>query len=184
MKKQAIILMLLLASLVLWRCGSKADYDVPGQESLFRDFMVKNNFTYNASLAERYGLYRNLYDHDSLSRIFADNGDTVSIRYSGYLFNSSARYGLGNIFTSNIESDWPVMPNTMMPMLPVWFIPGTGQTLRGIELGVTGCAPGDSLRLYLTSDLAYGNRSVGLLPPGTPVVFKICIDDIRKCTDR
>ena len=160
------------------------DYDIPKQDSTFRLFLENNQIEYVSSLAERYRLYKSVWPYHESGGTVAQFGDIIYISYSGYLFaQTPSTFGQGSIFTTNIAADtvgtgWK--SNELLPLTPAFFILGSGSTLRGIDLGLEGSAKGDTVRLYLNADLAYGDKSVGLISPGTPVVFKIYIEDIRK----
>ena len=179
-----IAVVFFFTSAVLWRCGSDAEYDVPAQDTTFRDFLRDIQSSYEPTLATQYGLYK-VTNYESFDEITAERGDTVSIDYSGFTFNKSRQttFGMEYIFTTNIPRDtfgtgW--VENELFPLKPFTFILGTGQTLRGIDLGLENSAQGDSVRLYLTSDLAYGGNTIGLIKPGTPVVFKVILNEVRK----
>ena len=179
-----IAVVFFFASAALWRCGSDAEYDVPKQDTTFRDFLQDIQSSYESSLAAQYGLYK-VTNYRSFSDTTAERGDTLSIDYSGFTFNKSSQktFGMQYIFTTNNPRDtfgtgW--VENELFPLKPFTFVLGTGQTLRGIDLGLENSQQSDSVRLYLTSDLAYGGNTVGLIEPGTPVVFKVFIKEVRK----
>ena len=179
-----IAIVFIFVSVSLWRCGTETDYDVPGQDSIFRTFLRDIEAEYVPALAAQYGIYK-VDHHKSGSGITTQRGDTVSISYSGFTFDRANRrgFGLGSIFTTNIETDalsagW--QPNELLPVTPVSYVSGNGEILRGLDLGIENSAAGDSLRLYLTSDFAYGGNSIGYLAPGTPVVFKVYVNEIKK----
>lgn len=184
MKKELLILLLFLSPLAVLRCGTEADYDILKQDTTFRDFLRKYDIPYDASLAGREGLYKAVWPAESPGDTVC-RGDTVFISYSGFLFAQDVKtLGQGAIFTTNIKADldpdWDPGNLLLMPTAPLSFVVGEGQTLRGIDRGIEECAEGDTVRLYLTSDWAYGDKAVGYLAPGTPVVFRIYVDEVKK----
>ena len=185
MNKQALLIVLLFFSLSFWRCGSESDYDVPAQDSIFRKFLENNQIEYAGGLARIHGLYKVTYPYQGSRTITAKQGDTVFMSYSGYTFaQTPSTFGQGSIFTTNIKADaeaagWSIS-SPVIDLTPASFVQGSGQVIRGIDLGVEGSAEGDTLRLYLNADLAYGDKVIGFIPAGTPVVFKIYIEEVKK----
>ena len=51
---------------------------------------------------------------------------------------------------------------------------GTGQVIKGWDQGVAGMKVGESRRLIIPADLAYGDSGAGGdIPPGATLVFDI-----------
>ncbi|HEX4799296.1 MAG TPA: FKBP-type peptidyl-prolyl cis-trans isomerase [Candidatus Paceibacterota bacterium] len=90
------------------------------------------------------------------------NGDTVTVHYVGTLqdgtkFDSS--YDRGQTFTFTI---------------------GKGIVIKGWEEGLIGMKVGGRRILVIPSDMAYGNRQVGNIPPNTPLIFAVELLEIKK----
>ena len=78
-------------------------------------------------------------------------GDTVTVRYVGMFLD-------GRQFDSG----------TLPP-----FRLGTGAVIAGFDQGVTGMRVGGRRRVTVPSELAYGARGQGPIPPNTPLRFEI-----------
>lgn len=72
-------------------------------------------------------------------------GDSVMIHYTGYLDN-------GTIFDSSYQRDEPFT-----------FVVGGGSVIRGFDDSVRGLYPGQSRRIRIEADRAYGKRSDDLV---------------------
>ncbi len=91
---------------------------------------------------------------------FPQNGDTIEVKYTGALLG-------GKIFDN---SDWKEEPFK--------FVLGENMVLPGWEEGMPYLNEGSQARFFITSDLAFGNRYVGEVPPYSTLVFDIEVIDI------
>ena len=104
-------------------------------------------------------------------------GDEVHFYYTGYIFSTSGLQD-ANIFTSNI---FPLgQEKAYLRPEPAVLRVGAGEMISGIDRGLQGDMKDNYFQLFLTSDLAYGDKGVGLVDGGTPVVFQIDIVDVIK----
>ena len=93
----------------------------------------------------------------------AINGSTVTMNYTGWLYDAAATDHKGKQFDSSRNSGRPFR-------FPV----GTGQVIKGWDQGVVGMKVGESRRLIIPADLAYGDSGAGgVIPPGATLVFDI-----------
>jgi peptidylprolyl isomerase len=88
-------------------------------------------------------------------------GDTLVVQYigttqDGKKFDSSYDRGEAFIFTI-----------------------GKGTVIKGWEEGLIGMKVGGHRVLVIPSDMAYGNRQVGVIAPNTPLVFAVELIEIR-----
>ncbi len=90
-------------------------------------------------------------------------GKIAVVQYTGWLYEASATDKKGKQFDSSRNSGQPFR-------FPV----GTGQVIKGWDQGVLGMKVGESRRLVIPPDLAYGDSGAGgVIPPGATLVFDI-----------
>lgn len=92
----------------------------------------------------------------------AKAGDTVVMNYLGTLedgtkFDSS--YDRGQPFTTQI---------------------GVGQVIQGWDEGVPGMKIGGKRKLIIPSQMAYGDRAIGNIPPNSTLIFEVELLDIKQ----
>ena len=93
----------------------------------------------------------------------AKNGDNVSVHYVGTLED-------GTKFDSSIDRETPFD-----------FILGSGQVIKGWDLGVLGMKIGEKIKLTIPSDLAYGDDGIpNVIPPKSTLIFEVELLDINK----
>ncbi|POS87208.1 hypothetical protein EPUL_001678, partial [Erysiphe pulchra] len=86
-------------------------------------------------------------------------GDKVSMRYIGKLVN-------GSVFDSNKKGT------------PFSFKLGTGEVIRGWDIGVTGMSPGGERRLTIPPNKGYGNKAMPGIPANSTLIFDIKMMDV------
>ena len=91
----------------------------------------------------------------------AKSGDNVSMAYVGVLAAD------GKIFDSNVD------PKTQQ-VTPFDFKLGSGQVIKGWDIGVAGMKVGEQRKLEIPPELAYGERGAGAsIPPNSTLIFMV-----------
>jgi FKBP-type peptidyl-prolyl cis-trans isomerase FkpA len=91
-------------------------------------------------------------------------GQTAVVQYTGWLYDAAAKDNKGKQFDSSRVSGGRAFK------FPV----GTGSVIKGWDQGVVGMTVGESRRLVIPPDLAYGDRGAGgVIPPGATLVFDV-----------
>jgi FKBP-type peptidyl-prolyl cis-trans isomerase len=85
----------------------------------------------------------------------ASAGMKLKVQYSGWLED-------GTRFDSSVERGKPFE-----------FTLGAGRVIKGWEEGLAGIKPGERRQLVIPASLAYGNRKMGDIPPGSTLIFNV-----------
>lgn len=87
----------------------------------------------------------------------AVRGQTITVNYVGTLAD-------GKKFDSSYDRGQPFQFNL-----------GSGQVIRGWELGVAGMKVGGKRKLIIPPSLGYGDRNIGngLIPPNSTLIFEV-----------
>ena len=88
-------------------------------------------------------------------------GSTVTVNYTGWLYDATKTDSKGLQFDSSIGRT------------PFQFTLGVGQVIRGWDLGVPGMKVGGRRNLVIPPSLAYGGTRSGPIPPNSTLVFDI-----------
>jgi len=90
-------------------------------------------------------------------------GKIAVVQYTGWLYEASAKENKGKQFDSSRAGGAPFR-----------FPLGAGQVIKGWDQGVAGMKVGESRRLIIPADLAYGDSGAGgVIPPGATLVFDV-----------
>jgi FKBP-type peptidyl-prolyl cis-trans isomerase len=95
--------------------------------------------------------------------VTANSGATVTVDYTGWLYDASKSDQKGLQFDSSIGKT------------PFSFTLGAGEVIKGWELGVPGMLVGGARRLVVPPSLAYGDTRNGIIPPDATLVFDITL---------
>ena len=96
-------------------------------------------------------------------------GQIAVVQYTGWLYDAAATGNKGKQFDSSRSGGQPFR-------FPV----GAGQVIKGWDQGVAGMKVGESRRLVIPADLAYGDSGAGgVIPPGATLVFDIDLNAIE-----
>ncbi len=91
-------------------------------------------------------------------------GDTLILSYSGYILVSATQY---DVFDEKTSED------------PGIYVYKTDNAIEGWEEGIGYMTEGDSAKLIIPYQLAYGKSRVGMIPPYSTLVFDVSIIEIR-----
>ena len=92
----------------------------------------------------------------------AQVGQVAAVHYTGWLFDEEAENNRGAKFDSSHDRN----QHFSFPL-------GGGRVIKGWDLGVQGMAIGEVRELTIAPDLAYGDRDIGVIPPGSTLVFEV-----------
>jgi len=99
----------------------------------------------------------------------ATDGKTVSVHYTGWLYDEAAPDHKGNKFDSSRDRGEPF-----------GFRLGAGQVIKGWDQGVAGMKDGGQRTLIIPPDLGYGSRGAGgVIPPNATLVFDVELLEVR-----
>ena len=88
--------------------------------------------------------------------VATQNGDTISVRYTGKLLN-------GTVFDSNADGIKPEFS----------FQIGAGRVIKGWDTGLLGVNVGDVVILSIPAYQAYGANATGSIPANSPLNFQV-----------
>jgi FKBP-type peptidyl-prolyl cis-trans isomerase FkpA len=88
-------------------------------------------------------------------------GKTVSVNYTGWLYNSSAANLKGAQFDSSAGK------------APLQFTVGAGTVIAGFDQGVTGMKVGGKRTILIPTSLGYGALGTNGIPPNSGLVFEV-----------
>jgi len=92
----------------------------------------------------------------------AVKGATLKVRYTGWLPD-------GTKFDSSEDKGQPFELKL-----------GSGQVIQGWEEALSGIKAGEKRQIQIPPSLAYGNRQVGNIPPGSTLIFNIEVESVSE----
>lgn len=99
----------------------------------------------------------------------AQAGQTVSVHYTGWLFDAEAEENKGEKFDSSRDRNQPFN-----------FPLGAGRVIKGWDQGVQGMKIGEQRKLVIPPHMGYGARGAGaVIPPNATLVFDVELLEIK-----
>ena len=93
----------------------------------------------------------------------AEDGNFVSVHYTGWLYDPESSGGRGAKFDSSVDRGTPFQ-----------FPLGEGRVIAGWDEGVAGMIIGEKRELVIPPDLGYGSRGAGdVIPPDATLLFEV-----------
>jgi FKBP-type peptidyl-prolyl cis-trans isomerase FkpA len=97
----------------------------------------------------------------------AVTGRTLTVNYTGWLYNSSRPDNKGAVFDTSVGTD------------PFSFQLGAGGVIQGWDQGLPGMRVGGIRRLVIPPSLAYGNVRNGVIPPNATLLFEVELIEVE-----
>ena len=97
----------------------------------------------------------------------ANAGSTVTVKYTGWLYAPQSAKGRGPQF------------DTSVGRAPFTFPLGMGAVIKGWDEGVAGMKVGGKRTLIIPSELGYGARGAGPIPPNANLMFDVELVDVK-----
>ncbi len=99
----------------------------------------------------------------------AKSGSTVSVDYTGWIYDPSAADKKGKKFDSSLDRGNPFS-----------FVLGRGAVIRGWDEGVKGMKEDGRRTLIIPPEMAYGKRGAGgVIPPDATLLFDVELISVK-----
>jgi peptidylprolyl isomerase len=98
----------------------------------------------------------------------AATGNTVGVRYTGWIYDGSKTNFKGTQFDTNVSATDPLS-----------FVVGSTSVITGFSTGVTGMLVGGSRTVIIPPDQAYGSVVNGSIPANSTLVFDITLVSVK-----
>jgi FKBP-type peptidyl-prolyl cis-trans isomerase FkpA len=91
----------------------------------------------------------------------ATNGRTLTVNYTGWLYDQNAAGNKGTQFDTSTGRG------------PFSFVLGAGRVISGWDQGLAGMRVGGLRNLVIPANMAYGSSGSGSIPPNAALVFDV-----------
>ena len=93
----------------------------------------------------------------------AEKGLTITVHYSGWIYDENEEDNKGNKFDSSKDRNEPFT-----------FVLGVGQVIKGWDDGFAGMKIGGTRTIIIPSEMGYGSRGAGsVIPPNADLIFDV-----------
>ena len=99
----------------------------------------------------------------------AEKGLSITVHYTGWLYDANAKDFKGQKFDSSLDRREPFT-----------FILGVGQVIHGWDEGFKGMQIGGKRTIQIPSEFGYGRRGAGnVIPPNADLIIDVELLDIK-----
>lgn len=172
--------LIVVAVMSLWLSAcSKETSDIDDQRTTLENYISQKALENVDYLG---GVYRYVINRDRNgyeTALQAEPGNTVVFNYSVYVFSK----GPGTlIYTNNpdVQNEQEGLDPAYWPKEPLKVVLGQTPLISGLEKGLNGVRQGDTLQLYMSSDMGYGDNPMGTIKANTPLVWSLGIKEVIK----
>lgn len=176
------ILGIVISCLTMVGCSGMSDDEIPRQIENIERFLENNNLIYTL----QNGVYRHIGNSDRenyFKSTMADRGDEVHYYLAAYRFDRSrvepVFYSNKDFIIDELKAEYPHFSDVYWPRESFKRTVGKNMS-KGLTRGLPGCREGDSVRLFMPADLAYGESFVGTVPENSSIEFVLWIEKVIK----
>lgn len=179
--KRAVKGVLILAAAFVASCIAVDEFS-PKQRTQIERYLTSKNLEYTITSDSAYvHLAGNKFlAADEPRGEGATKGDRVTFNFEAYTFVSSPAqkpyYTNKRYLAEQLEG----LNTTYWDFNPREITLGSGEILNSLNEALEGSLGGDSLAVFLTSNIAYQESGMGVVPANTPVMFVITVEQITK----
>lgn len=158
-------------------CGKDLD-TLPKQQEAITRYLTGNNFDYTL----QDGVYKRTPNKDRTNypnEPIVNVGDSVTFNFEAYTFTTSP----GTLFYTNKPYLIEAMSNLnsqYWPKSPIKVKAGATEMVEGVARGLIQCRQGDSVQLFITSDLAFHDKAMGTIEPNMAIMYVLNIENVKK----
>jgi FKBP-type peptidyl-prolyl cis-trans isomerase len=174
MRTRLFILPVLFAA--LWMLSCERENPVEKQEERIETY-IKTKMSRNPGMKLSQGDHVYYLYTPGDTAISVSPGDSVYFYYAGTLVTDTLRY-----FDTNDKAlaEALRLSTESRTFAPVGVIAGNNNLLPGLSAGLMMAHLGDNGEIIFNSDMGFGKKGNGVVPPLSPLIFKVIIIRIRK----
>lgn len=198
-----IIAVIVAAALIGVGCSNENDNTLTSQQTNIANYLKSSHqprlipeSELSSSLDEKpeyyvqwgLDLYRyiaTMYEEGRDSKAEVAMGNTLSLRYSAYIFTNRTP-AIDALYATNDETMIAQLESAGLNTSYEWTTDpyvitlGTSEIVQGLETALVGCREGDTVEIYMTYEQAYGKDYIGMVPSKSAVVWYIDILSVTK----
>lgn len=178
MRKWLTGIVILVAVAAVTSCVEIDDYS-PKQRMQFENYLSEKEYWITSDSAYVHLAGNKFLNPRPESMNGAEEGDRVTFNFEAYTFTSSPAK---QPFFTNKPSALPLFPKDIdtshWSMEPVKVDLGRESILKGLEESLYGSVAGDSLLVFLSSGIAYGEAGMEAVPKNSAVMYILTVESV------
>ncbi len=195
MKKGIYVISILWTAWLLGACNKTEDYVSKQQTAIEKYFSDRKIYNRAAAPENETGEVLRFYDIQNGVYKYTENeyspsrppqsqaaakGDSITFYFRAYTFTSR----IGELFYTNVEEEIEALGAHLDAKYwntePLRIKIGSGSVIKGLDDALPSCRVGDTVQVFIPTDLGFGSKGNGTVPANTALMYLINIQNITK----
>ncbi len=154
-------------------CGGEEEELLTKQQEAIEKYLDGKGLEYTIEG----GAYKVIAAPGDESGVRAERGDSLAFNYAAYIFTTSPN-GLYATSWAHLVEGQEGLNTQYWDFSPAHIKLGESPIIKGVENALENCCIGDSLHIFMTSELGYGAEEVGSVNKNNALMFIVKVENI------
>ncbi len=168
-----IVVAAIVLAIGMAACGGEEEELLTKQQEAIEKYLDSKGLEYTIEG----GAYKVIVAAGATDGVRAQRGDSLTFNYAAYVFTNSPN-GLYATSWAHLVEGQKDLNTEYWDFSPARIKLGESPIIKGVENALENCCVGDSLQIFMPSELGYGAEEMGSVTKNTALMFIVKIENI------